>query len=74
MGRKEPIPLSGPKPVERMTEAGARFDAAMAIFRNGWAEAYPSQPFVVDGVVTPEAMLFIEGYVAALKRDRESDA
>ena len=71
MGRKEPIPLSGPKQAEM---SAARFDAAIATLKNAWAEGHPSKPFSVNGVVTPEAMLFIEGYVAALKRDRESDA
>jgi hypothetical protein len=59
----------------------------MAIFRNGWAEAYrpegpegrsvlgdrslPSEPFSVDGVVTPKAMEYIRGYVDGLRALRE---
>ena len=52
-------------------EAGARFDAAMIIFKKAWAEHYPSEPFVVDGVVTPKAMEYVRGYVDGLKRARE---
>ena len=47
--------------------AGARFDAVLAIFKNAWAEEYPSEPFEVDGVVTPRAMQFIKGYQDGLK-------
>ena len=48
-------------------EAGARFDAAMIIFKKAWAEHYPSEPFVVDGVVTPKAMEYVRGYVDGLQ-------
>ena len=45
-------------------DAGARFAAALAVFKNAWAERHPSEPFSVNGVVTPKAMQFVEGYVA----------
>jgi len=45
----------------REEEAGARFDAVMADFRAAWAKEHPSEPFEVDGRVTPRAMAFITG-------------
>ena len=74
--------MSPTKPVERvkapkgdrfLTEAGERFDAVMAIFRNGWAEAYPSEPFSVDGVITPRAMEYIRGYCDGLRSSEGSE-
>ena len=67
--------MSRMTPDRRMTEAeaGARFDACMAIFRNGWAEAYPDMPFEVDGVVTPQAMEYIRGYRDGLRAWEDSD-
>ena len=41
----------------------AQFDAAVAVIRNGWARACPSEPFEVDGMVTPRAMDYIRGCI-----------
>ena len=54
-------------------EAGARFDFVMSTLRSAWAEFHTPEwePFSVNGVVTPQAMAFFEGYCACLQRERE---
>ena len=56
-------------PLVSEAEAGARFDAAMSAIRSAWAEFHTpeGEPFSVDGVVTPKAMAFFEGYCACLR-------
>jgi hypothetical protein len=60
--------------VRREGDAGARFDAVLAEFKNAWAERHPSEPFSVNGVVTPKAMEFVEGYAAGLQAQEETPA
>lgn len=52
-------------------DAGARFDAVSAIFRNAWAGHCPSEPFSVNGVITPKAMEYLRGYIAGLQAGEE---
>ena len=56
-------------------EAGTRFDAAMSAIRSAWAELHTpeGEPFSVDGVVTPKAMAFFEGYCACLRAREDLD-
>jgi hypothetical protein len=46
---------------------GAQFDEALAVLKDAFAKQYPSEPFEVDGRLTPRAMHFIKGYVAGLR-------
>jgi hypothetical protein len=52
-------------------DAGARFDALVAIFKNAWAEQHPSEPFEVNGVITPGAMEYLRGWIDGLQAGEE---
>ena len=52
-------------------DADAGFDAALANIKNAWAGHYPSEPFSVNGVITPKAMEYLRGYIAGLQAGEE---
>jgi hypothetical protein len=52
----------------RADAAAARFDASLPEWRAAWAEVFPTRPFEVEGRITQEAMAFIMGYAAGVRR------